>query len=195
MRSDEYYNKYSGILNDLTRAFHDVFLLKTIEEVQSKNELDNSLRSFPVMNHFCELAKADLGLTIYKILFDNSKPTTNTIKHFNSTGKKLGSQKNVKFNLSKETENLEVPLKSLRDTYLAHSDVNSTEAIVETVDLINATYEILDLINKMADNNIDDRVNPVTQNALLKIEHDFIAGTKLLMNTIIKKENGDNKNV
>lgn len=132
---------------------------------------------------------ADLGLTVYKISFDNSK-STNSIKHFNSLSHKNGSNKSVKIKFSNELNALEKPLRELRNTYLSHADVNPTTSSVDTADLIMAVNEIAKYLSKIADENIDDRINTKIYIPRGKMKINNTIGAIQILN-LIKGENED----
>lgn len=187
-QNEEYFNAYMGLLYELERAYNDIDFLETVDEFKDK-KLDNSQPCFRVINHFCELAMADLGLTVYKISFDNSK-STNSIKHFNSLSHKNGSNKSVKIKFSNELNALEKPLRELRNTYLSHADVNPTTSSVDTADLIKAVNEIAEYLSKIADENIDDRINTKIYIPRGKMKINNTIGAIQILN-LIKGENED----
>ena len=65
-RNEEYYRRYEDICSLILMAYHDLYLIPTIDEIKpTHTSIGGS--TLHVLSHICELAKADLALTIWKI--------------------------------------------------------------------------------------------------------------------------------
>ena len=114
-------------------------------------------KNFYVVGHICELLKADLALTIWKIYLDNDKKA-NTIKNLNNYICTAYSKTKVPTKLPKHyNESLE-NLCEARSQFIAHNDVSKCDTKVSMNELYNILDEIRKIYNSLCDKSIDNRV-------------------------------------
>jgi hypothetical protein len=126
---DDYYQRYEALQMLLERVYVNIYALQEIDRYnESAQGGDRALPKgcFYVLGHICELIKADLGLSIWK-LFSDDNPRANTIK---SLGRFLKENNHnlismgeiPKMSLPKTLRLSEERLSLLRKTFLAHND-------------------------------------------------------------------------
>lgn len=81
-RNEKYYRRYEDICSLILMAYHDLYLIQTIDEIKpTHTSIGGS--TLHVLSHICELAKADLALTIWKIFLDGNSNKANTLNTLN----------------------------------------------------------------------------------------------------------------
>jgi hypothetical protein len=133
---DEYFQRYKALQALLEQAYVDIYALQEIERYnESVKEGNRALlkSSYNVLGHICELLKADLGLTIWKIHSDgNGKANTiNKLREFiNHNYLDLIHENEIpKMSLPKSLRTTEKKLSQLRNTFLAHNDAEKSHAM------------------------------------------------------------------
>ncbi len=174
---EEYLKRYSSLYNLINNAYMDKYLLEeihkfSIEIYHNKNEVDS--RVISVINHFCELIKKDLCLTIWKIYCDENQKA-NTLKalgrHLSSITKKLYDT-----SLPKELRKHTTTITRLRSKWLAHNDINSANSTIQIQDLCAILDNLRAIFNSLCDINVCSSVAPLSDLNLLPLKLNSISG-------------------
>ena len=81
-RNEEYYKHYSSVYTLISRSYWDVYSLEAIKNY-SESAINNGLditQQMALLQHFCVLLKADLGLNLWKIYVDTDNRSANIFK-------------------------------------------------------------------------------------------------------------------
>ena len=186
--SEEYYRRYEELRCLLERAYVDIYALQEIEHYNESVQKDGHVlprSSFDVLGHICELLKADLGLTIWKIYFDEN-PKANTIKSFLSyICKNCANLVNglhlPKTSLPKELRDTEKQLSILRKKHLAHNDAEKQHTTIKISELISITEHLRTVLNGLCFSDIDKRATVITDQRLLKIRCSVSLGLGMMI--------------
>lgn len=183
----EYLNRYLELQDYLQAAYIDIFCLEEIEKYNESIRKDGRAlleSSFNVLGHICELLKADLGLTIWKLFFDDDTKANSikTLKGFlrrefdNSIADSL-----PKLRLPENLDEPSKQLQLLRNKYLAHADYEKSGASVELFDLKRIVEELRRMLNAMCFKQIDNSVTETTDNNLKAIQFNVSFGLGLMI--------------
>lgn len=188
--TEEYYRRYEELQCLLERAYVNIYALQEIEHYNESVQNGGHVlpkSSFDVLGHICELLKADLGLTIWKIYFDeNPKAKANTIKSFLSyICKNCANLVNglhlPKTSLPKEFSDTEQQLKTLRNEYLAHNDTEKQHTTIKISEMIAITEHLRKVLNGLCFSDIDKRATLITDQRLLKIRYSVSLGLGMMI--------------
>lgn len=154
-RNEEYYRRYENICSLILKAYHDLYLIQTIDEIKpTRISVGGSV--LHVLSHICELAKADLALIIWKIFLDNDgkSNTLNTLNAFLRTQCDVNSI--MKNSLS--CSFVEKDIRTIRKQMLAHNDIKKEPVKINVADMSKALFELRDKLNALCFPDIDERV-------------------------------------
>lgn len=155
MIDDVYFERCNELYHLILKAYIDKNLIKTIEVKRSKME-----KNFYVVGHVCELLKADLALTIWKIYLDNDKKA-NTIKNLNSYICTTYSKTKASTKLPKHYNESLKNLCEARSQFIAHNDISKCDTKITMNELYKILDEIRKIYNALCNESIDDRVIPI----------------------------------
>ena len=181
MLNEEYYKRYKELYGLINQAYLDRGILEGIAEYQSvsKNQgytLNNM--SFLALQHICELSKADLALTIWKLTDSESKSNTiETLKTYLITqcGAKISAKLDKK--TTKDLKNIS----TARNTYLAHNDLNKFGNTIKIEDMYAVLENIRQYFNQLCCQNVDERVECLTDIAVSLYKGKIGMGLHLLL--------------
>ncbi len=183
-RNEEYYDRYTELQDLVLRAYIDVLSLEEITSAVGTNQdshiemLDVSINA---LGHICELLKADMALTIWKIYYE-SYGWANNIGNLNRDFfAPRGERRETK--LPKDLKTYKAPIQTLRKEYLAHNSAEKSGTSISVQALRAVLDAIKDLLNGLCDPTLDSRVEPVTESALYTLD----INVKLGLGTVIRK--------
>lgn len=130
----EYIKKTKIIQNDICYLLKSTYYWKAIvnhnciiEKLNRKCNLDNAL--YCAIEHFLRLNKIQVFLSLWKLLYDNSKPETYTLNKHIDFVSKLYHKYNIKTDRIKKISHNEFreELRFVRHKFLAHSEYTQDE--------------------------------------------------------------------
>ena len=155
-RNEEYYRRYEDICSLILMAYHDLYLIQTIDEIKpTHTSIGGS--TLHVLSHICELAKADLALTIWKIFLDGNSNKANTLNTLNSFLRTQCGIKSIMQN-SLSCSSVEKDIRTIRKQMLAHNDVEKEPVKINIADMEKALFELRDKLNALCFPDVDERV-------------------------------------
>ena len=175
MKDEEYYKRINNIYSLLVKAYMDKYILESIEHFKKEKQDKQEKNSFFYNNtvftliHICELAKADLALELWKMYYDN-KAQANTIKQLKNY---LNSEYKLRLKIV-ETQNIKDARKLVVDArhgFIAHNFMDSENVKVNIKDLLNALEDIRSTFNQMCLQEVDSRVQPLTDEMIYKLSY------------------------
>jgi len=186
---DEYFQRYKALQALLEQAYVDIYALQEIERYNESVKEGNRVllkSSYNVLGHICELLKADLGLTIWKIHSDgNGKANTiNKLREFINHNylDLIHANEIPKMFLPKSLRTTEKKLSQLRNTFLAHNDAEKSHASVQLPDMIAIVDELRNMLNALCFSAIDSRVQQTIDKTLLAMQFNVSFGFGLMIN-------------
>ena len=200
-KDEEYYQRQSNIYSLLFQAYLDKYLLESVDYFkanlpkETNSEINNTVF---VVAHFCDLAKRDLALTLWKVFYDNSKDA-NTVKNLN---RYLFEQHRFKYKVV-ETENIKKirPLIiAARNGFIAHNLMDDTGRILQISDMLDALEDVRSIFNVLSLKTFDSRVKPLTDSQTYSISFYEKMGFNPLLMSVLRDttnaiEEGDESNV
>lgn len=160
MRNDEYYNRCNGIYHLLVKAYMDREMLRAMgihNHAVSDGNIVLGKNSHYVLEHICELAKADLALCVYKMYVDNDAKA-NTLQHLRNCYRDTCGACSVKVKISKKYDGLSNEIRTIRNQLLAHDDWDKRIAPFDLTNVFDALDEMKNIYNALCNTEIDDRV-------------------------------------
>lgn len=188
MITEEYFCRYQELQNLLERVYVDIYSLQEIDQYNEslqKNRENLIKCSFNILGHICELLKADLGLTIWKIYIDNDKKA-NTIPHLASYIYNLSLENKspivrIKTSLPTELRDVSKRLSAIRKNYLAHNDLVKQHASVQLSEMIELAKYLHETMNGLCYVDLDERVSPISDQQLLSMKMNVSLGLGLMI--------------
>lgn len=155
MKNDNYRNRYQLLQARLLNGYVDFYLLEAID--LNRDKLDGN--GLYAMQHLVEVLKRDLCLSLCSICYDKTNKQSNTIA---SLQQYIENVYMLSVNIPEFENHLFIRMKNevkaARDTYIAHSDMHSSDGIIQLMDL----KVLLDLarqaINRLCFVSFDDEV-------------------------------------
>lgn len=184
----EYYRRYEELQFLLEQAYVDIYSLEEIEKYNKSVHEDGralTKSSFNVLGHICELLKADLGLTIWKIYSDDDAKA-NTIKHL-STYIHLNCSDIVdastlpKMGLPSELRDAKSRLTTLRKNHLAHNDSQKAHASIQISEMVAIVENLRTKLNGLCFTKLDARAREITDQQLLSIKFNVSFGLGMMI--------------
>ena len=159
-QSQYYKDLYLDLGYLLRRGYYDVFFLKGVEDhkalLEKNGTTDKPHVTHIMLGHMCELAKMDLCITIWKLLYDKNT-RANSLMSMNRYLQGING-KHYRVKLSKELRDNEKVICNIRNQVMAHNDsVRSIDSI--TVSTLHCILnEIRIMLNDMCDRDVNPEV-------------------------------------
>ncbi len=180
--NDEYYKRYTDIQKNILQAYIDIFCLQEIETYNKPAPKDKQRFmgvSF-VLDHFYELLKTDLCLSICRVYTDkNDKSNTiqNLLRFVKNNCKDFVDVDQVPgVVLDDQFANTIVSLKSIRDKSRAHSDVDKEKKSVQLSEMIKVVEALCDNLNSLCFNSIHSEVHKISKENLDMLKTQTVLG-------------------
>lgn len=189
MANEEYLARYDELKNLLVKAYCDVYALQEIERYNKSVQNGGSAllkNSFNALEHICELLKADMGLTVWKMFSDENKKA-NTVRSLCRYLHKLPEAESLNLKLPKltlphELRTAERQLCSIRKNFLAHNDISKAYITIKIDDIVKILHCITDIMNALCFTQIDESAKPLTEQEQKAIQFNISFGLGLMIN-------------
>ena len=184
----EYYRRYEELQLLLEQAYVDIYSLEEIENYNKSIQRDGRAMMqscFNVLGHICELIKADLGLTIWKMYSDDDSKAS-TIKSLSSfvhqnCAEKIDVSALPNMSLSRGLRDAESRLKILRKNYLAHNDSQKLHVSIQLSEMVFIVDELRGKLNGLCFTDLNPRVSQITDKRLMSIKSNVSIGLGMMI--------------
>ena len=141
----------------ITEMYKDYYMLQEIEKYNQAIQSGKYACFSPVkesLEHIAYLLKNDLGLSIWKIYYEGarfSNSLSRLTNELNKERKSNGLQPIKRANKDTVANRIEKPLQTMRNTVLAHLDLNRNNSSISIADLKHVLDMALDDFNLICD--------------------------------------------
>ena len=188
-RNEEYYRRYESLCSEVGHAYYAAQILEALKEVENI-DFDEEDPRYLIVLYFCEIAKQDLAMTVWRVFFDSSVHA-NTVHSL----KKYLFQKGIviqeRFRLSQEVAIINTDVCTIRKKYIAHTDANRGAVSISVELLRKALDEIIAMVNLLCYKSVDERVEPVSDEIRTFISEQALSGFRSIIKDYVTQSLGD----
>lgn len=181
MYNNDYYQLFYDLYHLVRQAYMDRGILEEMEQyfdISKKRSQKFNKFSYHVMEHFCDLTKADLALTLWKLTdTDNKANTINTLK----TVLIKEHDKDIHAKLSKTTKATLEKISRMRNRFIAHNDIQRAGLSISITDMYAVLDDLREFLEQLCFKDIDERVTPFSESVASMYKAEVGIGLHLLL--------------